>query len=151
MVLEHSATPSPSRSLDSLSISFILNVLSNKTCRLLCRLAHRQQLPSSFFHPGMKGWLLQQISIRYIWKLYWAIPSPWPPWPPWPYHQRVTPNPICRFTLLEQYTDAPSQTHLRYAHHCHMEYWRQTLPQCLQPKLAERARQRNSWGKVGNQ
>ena len=51
--------------------------------------------------------------------------------------------PICRNTLLEKYTDAPSQTNLQDAHHCHMEYKRQILPQCLQQELAKRACQRN--------
>ena len=32
----------------------------------------------------------------------------------------IRPTPICRNTLLEQYTDAPSQTHLGGARHCHM-------------------------------
>jgi hypothetical protein len=31
----------------------------------------------------------------------------------------IRPTSISRNTPLEQYTDAPSQTHLRDAHHCH--------------------------------
>ena len=34
----------------------------------------------------------------------------------------IRPTPICRSTLLEQYTDVPSQKHLGSAYHCHMEY-----------------------------
>jgi len=56
----------------------------------------------------------------------------------------IRPTPICRNTFWsEQYTDTPSQTHLGDAHHSHMEYLRQELPQCLQQELAKRAYQRN--------
>jgi len=54
----------------------------------------------------------------------------------------IKPIPICRSTLLGHYTDAPSQTHLGDAHHCHMKYLRQKLPQYLQQKLAKRASQK---------
>jgi len=59
----------------------------------------------------------------------------------------IRPTPMCRTALLEQCTDAPSQTHLGYADHSHMGCSRQKPPQCLQQELAKRACQRNSWAK----
>jgi len=95
------------------------HVLSSKVCHLLCRPKHR-------------GNSYLRVSTFMEWKddhnsLCITLPQT-------SAHEQmfgirtIKLTPICRSTLLEQFTDATSQTHSGYADHCHMEHQKQKLP-----------------------